>query len=76
MRRRRWQGELPQAGAGLPYVEADGEPLIQAVKRLRTKYKSAILSNSQRDIMQHNLAALGVPLDEVVVAEEVRAYCP
>jgi len=77
------------AAGGLPYAEADGERLIQAVKdarpfddvapalkRLRTKYKTAILSNSQRDIMQHNRAALGVPFDEVVLAEEVRAYKP
>jgi len=76
-------------GAGLPYAPADGERLLQAAKdarpfddaapalqRLRTKYKTAILSNSERAVMQHNRAAIGVPFDEVVLAEEVGAYKP
>jgi 2-haloacid dehalogenase len=74
---------------GLPYAPDDGERLVQAVKdarpfddvapaleRLRTKYKTAILSNSERVVMQHNRAALGVPFDQVVLAEEVGAYKP
>jgi 2-haloacid dehalogenase len=81
--------EAALTGQGLPYAAADGARLIQAVKdarpfddvapalkRLRTKYKTAILSNSERAVMQHNLAALGVPFDAVVLAEEVRAYKP
>ena len=68
--------EAALTGAGLPYAPEDGERLIQAVKdarpfddvapaleRLRTKYKTAILSNSERAVMQHNRAALGVPFD-------------
>jgi 2-haloacid dehalogenase len=77
------------AGAGLPYEAADGERLLQAVKdarpfddvapaltRLRTKYKTAILSNSERAVMQENVARIGVPFDAVVLAEEVGAYKP
>lgn len=77
------------AGQDLDYAPADGERLLQAVKdarpfddvapaleRLRTKYKTAILSNSERAVMQHNRAAIGVPFDEVVLAEEVGAYKP
>jgi 2-haloacid dehalogenase len=76
-------------GQGLPYAPDDGERLVQAVKdarpfddvapaleRLRTKYKTAILSNSKRAVMLHNRAALGVPFDQVVLAEEVGAYKP
>src|SRR5690606_22499543 len=52
-------------GQGLPTAAADGARLIQAVKdarpfddvapaleRLRTKYKTAILSNSERAVMR------------------------
>ena len=76
-------------GAGLPYAPEDGERLVQAVKdarpfddvapalkRLRTKYKTAILSNSERAVMQVNRARIGVPFDEAVLAEEVGAYKP
>jgi 2-haloacid dehalogenase len=76
-------------GAGLPCAPEDGERLIQAVKdarpfddvapalkRLRTKYKTAILSNSERAMMEHNRARIGVPFDQVVLAEEVGAYKP
>ena len=77
------------ADVGLPYLDADGERVIEAVrqarpfddvapalKRLRTKYKTAILSNSEGAVMAHNRARLGVPFDEVVLAEEVGAYKP
>jgi 2-haloacid dehalogenase len=75
--------------ASLPYAEADGARLVQAVadarpfddvapalERLRTKYKTAILSNSERAVMRHNTASIGVPFDQVVLAEEVGAYKP
>jgi 2-haloalkanoic acid dehalogenase type II len=77
------------AAAGFSYEEADGERVMQAVRearpfddvapaleRLRRKYKTAILSNSERAVMRENLAKLGVPFDEVVLAEEVGAYKP
>ncbi|HEY9536283.1 MAG TPA: haloacid dehalogenase type II [Kiloniellaceae bacterium] len=81
--------EAALTGAGLPYAPDDGARLIQAVKdarpfddvapaleRLRTKYKTAILSNSERAMMQHNRTRLGVPFDEAVLADEVGAYKP
>src|SRR3546814_3463502 len=81
--------EAALTGAGLPYAPDDGARLIQAVKdarpfddvapaleRLRTKYKTAILSNSERAMMQHNRTRLGVPFDEAVLADEVDAYKP
>ena len=36
----------------------------------------AILSNTDRDIIDHSLKQIGVPFDEVVVAEDVGAYKP
>src|SRR5690606_37683628 len=81
--------EAALTGQGLPTAAADGARLIQAVKdarpfddvapaleRLRTKYKTAILSNSERDVMRENRARIGVPFDAVVLAEEVGAYKP
>jgi 2-haloacid dehalogenase len=77
------------AAQGLDSVEADSEKVMQAVrearpfddvapalKRLRARYKTAFLSNSERAVMRENLAKLGVPFDEVVLAEEVGAYKP
>lgn len=74
---------------GLGYAAADGERVLQAVRdarpfddvapalaRLRQRYKTAILSNSERAVMRHNLARIGVPFDQVVLAEEVGAYKP
>src|SRR3546814_17953198 len=68
--------EAALTGAGLPYAPDDGARLIQAVKdarpfddvapaleRLRTKYKTAILSNSERAMLQHNRTRPGLPLD-------------
>src|SRR3546814_129987 len=76
--------EAALTGAGLPYAPDDGARLIQAVKdarpfddvapalaRLRTKYKTAILSHRERAMMQHNRHRLGVPFDEAVRADAV-----
>ena len=74
---------------GFAYAEADGARVLQAVRdarpfddvapvltRLRTRYKTAILSNSEPAVMAENLARLGVPFDQVVLAAEVGAYKP
>jgi 2-haloacid dehalogenase len=81
--------EAALSDAGLPYEEVDGQRIVQAVadarpfddvapalERLRTKYKTAILSNSEQAVMRHNTASIGVPFDQVVLAEEVGAYKP
>jgi 2-haloacid dehalogenase len=36
----------------------------------------AILSNTDRDIISHSIKQIGVPFDEVVVAEDVGSYKP
>ena len=81
--------EAALAAGGLNYAEADGERIVQAVRdarpfddvapvlrQLRSRYKTAILSNSERAVMQHNTASIGVPFDQIVLAEEVGAYKP
>jgi 2-haloalkanoic acid dehalogenase type II len=47
-----------------------------ALKRLKTKYKLAILSNIDRDLFARTAGHFNVRFDWVVTAEEVRAYKP
>ncbi len=73
----------------LRFDSSDGDRIIQTVKhsqpfddvapallRLKKDYKLAVLSNSEPDIIQHNIAAIGVEFDAVVLAAEVGAYKP
>jgi 2-haloalkanoic acid dehalogenase type II len=36
----------------------------------------AIVSNTDRDIVEHTIRHIGVPFDDVITAEDVRAYKP
>ncbi|WP_245455672.1 haloacid dehalogenase type II [Neorhizobium lilium] len=47
-----------------------------ALRRLRKRYKLAIFTNSDEDIIVQNLAHLGVPIDYVITAERAQAYKP
>ena len=73
----------------LPFESTDADRIVQAVKdsrpfddvtqalkELKQHYKLAILSNSQPDIIVHNIAAIDVHFDAVVLAAEVKAYKP
>jgi 2-haloalkanoic acid dehalogenase type II len=52
-------------------------PETQAVLRqLRTRYKLAIFTNSDEDLIAHNVRLLGVPIDFVITAESAQAYKP
>jgi 2-haloacid dehalogenase len=42
----------------------------------RRGWKIALLSNCDRDLIASSIPRLGVPVDEVVVAEDVRSYKP
>ncbi|WP_245582544.1 haloacid dehalogenase type II [Neorhizobium lilium] len=46
------------------------------LRRLRQRYKLAIFTNSDEDIIVHNLTRLGVPIDYVITAEWAQAYKP
>src|SRR5215212_8512396 len=74
---------------GLPYQDADGDALLEAVptwgpfpevpsalERLREEYNLAIITNSDDAIMARNVANIGVPIDRVITAEQARAYKP
>ena len=75
---------------GYPYAEADGAALLRAMKGWQpfpdtrpalTRAHEAglrlmIVSNTEREIIAHTLRQLEVPFDEVVTAEDCRAYKP
>ncbi|MFP5076605.1 haloacid dehalogenase type II [Rhizobium sp. YIM 134829] len=54
-----------------PHPEVHG-----ALQRLSQHYKLAILTNSDEDVIVHNVARLGVPIDYVITAERAQAYKP
>lgn len=48
----------------------------EALRRLRERYKLAILTNSDDDIIGPTVAGIGVPFDYVITAQRARAYKP
>ncbi|MEN3794752.1 haloacid dehalogenase type II [Fulvimarina sp. MAC3] len=46
------------------------------LRRLRGRYKLAIFTNSDEDLIVHNVARIGVPIDYVITAERAQAYKP
>jgi len=75
--------------AELETTTADEDAIIDAVKKaipfpdtrpvlddLRRDYRIAILSNSEPDVIQYNIANIGVEFDEIVLAAEVKCYKP
>lgn len=48
----------------------------QSLRRLRERYKLAILTNSDDDLIVPTVAAIGVPFDFVITAEQAGAYKP
>ena len=49
----------------------------RALRELRgTGWRLAILSNTDADLLDASLSAIGVPVDERVVASEIRSYKP
>lgn len=49
---------------------------VAALTRLKSRYRLAIFTNSDNDLIAHNLRLLGVPFDHVITAERARAYKP
>ena len=52
----------------------DTRPALTRVREAGVRL--VILSNTDRDIISHSLKQIGVPFDQVVVAEDVGAYKP
>jgi 2-haloalkanoic acid dehalogenase type II len=48
----------------------------EALRRLRERYMLAIFTNSDEDLIVHNVARLGAPIDFVITAERAGAYKP
>lgn len=48
----------------------------EALKRLKRRYRLAVLSNIDRDLFTHTARHFAVDFDWVVTAEDVRAYKP
>jgi len=74
---------------GIPWQESDAEALLAdivtwgpfpdvppALEKLRQHSKLAIITNSDDDIMAHNVALIGVPIDYVITAQQAGAYKP
>jgi 2-haloacid dehalogenase len=53
---------------------ADVPPALDALRRLG--WRLAILSNTDRDYIDASMRAIGVPVDLVIVASEIRSYKP
>ena len=75
--------------AGMETTTEDEETVLDAVKAampfpdvrptledLRKDYRLAILSNSEPSIIHHNIAAIGIEFDAVVLAAEAKCYKP
>lgn len=74
---------------GLSASDASVEELAQSVptmgphpevpgvlRELRKRYKLAIFTNSDDDLIRHNVEKIGVPIDYVITAEQAQAYKP
>ncbi len=77
------------SAAGFVMTGEDKNTLIDAVKTatpfpdvrpaltdLKRDHRLAILSNSEPEIIRHNVAAIGVEFDAVVLAAEAKCYKP
>ena len=69
-------GEEAGLAAALPSWEPFPEvPPVLEEARARG-WKLAVLSNSDRDLIEASLAQIGVPFELAVVASEIRSYKP
>jgi 2-haloacid dehalogenase len=85
-------GSLHQwtAERGYPWYDADGEALVRAIRSwqpfpdtrpalLQAKAQGlrlVIISNTDHDIIEHTLRHLALPFDDVITAQDCRAYKP
>lgn len=69
----------PDDGVTLGDVMAAAEPFpdaVAALKKLKTRYRLATISNSQDDIISHAVAKLESPFDIVITGETTHTYKP
>ena len=74
---------------GLPYRTSDGDAIVAAVptfgpfpevpdalRRLKTQTRLAIITNSDDDLIPHNVTRIGVEFDRVFTSQQAGAYKP
>jgi 2-haloacid dehalogenase len=69
----------PNDGATLGDAMAAAEPFpdaVEALRRLKSRYRLATISNSQDDIISYAVEKLGNPFDIVLTAETTHTYKP
>jgi 2-haloacid dehalogenase len=52
------------------------EETTEVLRKLKEKYKLAILSNIDDELIQHSIKLIGVEFDGVITAEQVKSYKP
>lgn len=73
----------------VPVSREDLEEIVESTKRrgphpetkavlarLRERFRQAIFTNSDDDLISHNLRLIEVPIDYVITAEQAKAYKP
>ncbi|HEX3034530.1 MAG TPA: haloacid dehalogenase type II [Thermodesulfobacteriota bacterium] len=48
----------------------------EVLRNLKERYKLAILSNIDNDIIRHSVSLIGVEFDAIITAEQVKSYKP
>ena len=70
------EGEEPSLARSLPGWSPFPEVLDALSETRRRGWKLAVLSNSDRGLIEASMERIGVGFDHVVVAEDVRSYKP
>lgn len=62
--------------ASSPMMMGPHPDVPDALRRLRERYKLAIFTNSDDDLIAPTVARIGVPFDYIITAEQAHAYKP
>jgi 2-haloacid dehalogenase len=69
-------GERDALAQSLPYWPVFGEVPAELAELRRRGWKLVVLSNSDRDLIDASLEAIGVPFEQAIVASEISSYKP
>jgi 2-haloacid dehalogenase len=67
--------EMDALPSSLPFWPAFPDS-VEALRRLKSRYRLAIISNTDDDLFAATARSLGVAFDHVITAEQVRTYKP